>query len=337
MSISSAALRTCGAANQHATPPRAAATISRRRTRARRVRHPGNNSGSDMARRRLIIAIDGPSGAGKGTVARTIADAARRTAHIDTGAMYRAVAWLAGHRRHRSPGRSAVARLARAARSRSQRRGRVDGHDVTAAIRTPEIDRAAAIVARHPPVRAVAGRASARLRPRRRRGDGRTRHRIGRVSRRRREDLSGCVARRTRAAARERQAHATGRDGRGVASVAGRARSARYVRPHARRSPLTRRDDAIYVDTTGMSRSTTSSASSVLATIRQRQPQNSQHLRPLTSSLRHFLSRAASRLTRPGRAPSDACRARRLRRRPAVPDRPGTECRARLPMSSTRS
>ena len=47
-----------------------------------------------MSSRRLIIAIDGPSGAGKGTVAREIA---RRLGyrHLDTGAMYRAVAWLA--------------------------------------------------------------------------------------------------------------------------------------------------------------------------------------------------------------------------------------------------
>jgi cytidylate kinase len=42
----------------------------------------------------LIIAIDGPSGAGKGTVARAVA-AALQYRHVDTGAMYRAVAWRA--------------------------------------------------------------------------------------------------------------------------------------------------------------------------------------------------------------------------------------------------
>src|SRR5688500_6835955 len=44
----------------------------------------------------MISAIDGPSGAGKGTVARTLAARLGYT-HIDTGAMYRAVAWMAGH------------------------------------------------------------------------------------------------------------------------------------------------------------------------------------------------------------------------------------------------
>src|SRR5215472_1730518 len=47
-----------------------------------------------MARRGLIIAIDGPSGAGKGTVARALA-ARLRYRYIDSGAMYRAVAWKA--------------------------------------------------------------------------------------------------------------------------------------------------------------------------------------------------------------------------------------------------
>ena len=46
--------------------------------------------------KRLIIAIDGPSGAGKGTISRTLAETLGYR-HIDTGAMYRAVAWKANH------------------------------------------------------------------------------------------------------------------------------------------------------------------------------------------------------------------------------------------------
>jgi cytidylate kinase len=102
--------------------------------------------------RPLIIAIDGPSGAGKGTVARTVAARLGYT-HVDTGAMYRAVAWLAGHNGVDLSDEDAVAAIADAASFDLSSTIRVDGHDITSAIRTSEMDAAAAIVARHPKVR----------------------------------------------------------------------------------------------------------------------------------------------------------------------------------------
>ncbi len=108
---------------------------------------------SSATARPLIIAIDGPSGAGKGTVARTLAARLGYT-HVDTGAMYRAVAWKAGHAGVDLADEDAVTAIADAAEFELGVEVRVDGHEITRAIRTPEMDAAAAIVARHPRVRA---------------------------------------------------------------------------------------------------------------------------------------------------------------------------------------
>jgi cytidylate kinase len=102
--------------------------------------------------KRLIIAIDGPSGAGKGTVARAVA-ARLGYRHIDTGAMYRALAWQAQRDGVDLADETAVAELGHRVRFELEGRIVIDGHDVTTAIRTPEIDRAATTVARLPAVR----------------------------------------------------------------------------------------------------------------------------------------------------------------------------------------
>lgn len=105
--------------------------------------------------RPLIIAIDGPSGAGKGTIARAIAKELGYR-HIDSGAMYRAVGWKAIRQDVPLDDEAAVAALAERSRiDVSSTAITIDDADVTRAIRTPEIDRAAAAVARLPRVRAV--------------------------------------------------------------------------------------------------------------------------------------------------------------------------------------
>lgn len=103
----------------------------------------------------MVIAIDGPSGVGKGTVARALA---RRLGfrHVDTGAMYRAVGWLALRRGVALDDEEGVTAIAERSRFEQDEGGtRIEGLDVTQAIRTPEIDRAAGAVARLPRVRAV--------------------------------------------------------------------------------------------------------------------------------------------------------------------------------------
>jgi len=105
--------------------------------------------------KKLIIAIDGPSGAGKGTVSRALSEHLGYR-HIDTGAMYRAVGWKAAHEGIPFDDEARIAELARRADILVE--GgivRIDGHDVTRAIRTPEIDQASSAVARLPKVREI--------------------------------------------------------------------------------------------------------------------------------------------------------------------------------------
>ena len=105
--------------------------------------------------RPLTIAIDGPSGAGKGTVARAVA-ARLGYPHVDTGAMYRAVAWKALQDGVSLDDEAAMAGLAeRSVIEATDGVVCIDGQDVARAIRTPEIDRAAAATARLPRVRSA--------------------------------------------------------------------------------------------------------------------------------------------------------------------------------------
>ncbi len=202
----------------------------------------------------MLIAIDGPAGAGKGTVARTIA-AALAFRHVDTGAMYRAVAWIARHRGVDLTDSAAVVGVARDATFELSTRVMVDGHDVTDEIRTPEMDAAAAIVARHGDVR--------QMLVQRQREMGRA----GRVVMEGRDIgtvvfpdapvkiyLDATPEERARRRALD-PAHAASRQGASPDQV-GQIAQALAARDQSDRtravSPLTRADDAVYIDTTGL-------------------------------------------------------------------------------------
>jgi cytidylate kinase len=104
----------------------------------------------------MIVAIDGPAGAGKSTVARRLAERLGFR-YLDTGAMYRAVTWLAVERTAELEDAAPLGRLAEENPVELDEDGTVTiaGHDVTEAIRQAEIDRLVPIVARHPEVRNV--------------------------------------------------------------------------------------------------------------------------------------------------------------------------------------
>ncbi|NPD31225.1 (d)CMP kinase [Eggerthellaceae bacterium zg-1084] len=101
----------------------------------------------------MIVAIDGPSGAGKSTVSKLVAERLGFSC-LDTGAMYRCVAWRAAQEGVDLGDQAQLGRIAREARiefvhepgSIAARAVLVDGCDVTAQIRTAQIDRAVSAV-----------------------------------------------------------------------------------------------------------------------------------------------------------------------------------------------
>jgi CMP/dCMP kinase len=101
-----------------------------------------------------VVAIDGPVGSGKSTVAKAVADRLSLD-HLETGAMYRAVAFAVLRRGVEPTADDPVlAEVAREVRMEVGERLLVDGVDVTEELRRPEVGRAVSVVAADPGVRA---------------------------------------------------------------------------------------------------------------------------------------------------------------------------------------
>lgn len=105
---------------------------------------------------KLVVAIDGPAGAGKSTVAKRVARELGLT-YIDTGAMYRAVAWKVLQQNKEVTEEAILATAKDIDVALEYREGKthvfVDGTEVTDAIRTPEVSRIVSLVASLGPVR----------------------------------------------------------------------------------------------------------------------------------------------------------------------------------------
>ena len=138
-----------------------------------------------------VIAIDGPAGSGKSTVARRLAERLGLE-YLDTGAMYRSVAFAAMAREVDLADADAVVEVARSSDIHvDDSTVVVDGVDATTQIRGPEVTRSVSTVAAISGVREVLRvRQRAWAMERGRRGIGRPRHRHGGVPRRRAQGVS---------------------------------------------------------------------------------------------------------------------------------------------------
>lgn len=115
-------------------------------------------TGGRLRNDRLVVAIDGPSGSGKSSTARAVADKLGLS-YLDTGAMYRAATWLAVHQGVDLTDTETVARLVAQAEFDIDLDPRcptiaIEGHDVTTEIRRPEVSAAVSAVATNLSVRA---------------------------------------------------------------------------------------------------------------------------------------------------------------------------------------
>jgi len=202
---------------------------------------------SGSGRRGLVIAIDGPSGAGKSTAGRSLAT---RLAYVflDTGAMYRALALKALREGVPLDDQAALVELARAARIElgGGRTVKLDGEDVTAAIRTPEVSRAASCISAHPQVRRLM---VARQREMGGEGgvvlDGRD---IGTAVFPDADVKFYLDAHPRRRAERRQEELAAAGEAAGLDAIEGEIRSRDHADSTRTDSPLTRAADAVYID-----------------------------------------------------------------------------------------
>lgn len=110
---------------------------------------------NDKILKKIVVAIDGPAGAGKSTVARAVA---KRTGlpYLDTGALYRAISWKLDREGIPADDGEGIKRaLANFKLEFSEGRISADGIDVTTAIRTPHIDAIVSPYSARPEVRAA--------------------------------------------------------------------------------------------------------------------------------------------------------------------------------------
>jgi len=194
----------------------------------------------------MVIAIDGPAGAGKSTVARAVAAALDFT-YLDSGAMYRCVALAGIERAADLDAAEALGELARSLRiGLDGARVDLDGRDVGAAIRAPEVTEASSRVSAHPQVReAMVARQRQLIAAGRYVAEGRDIGTVVSPEAPLKVFLTASAEERAR-----RRAAQTGEDEAAVLA-AQRQRDARdETRAH---SALRAADDAVEIDTTGLS------------------------------------------------------------------------------------